>query len=132
MAGLSQNVLNMKFMKGADNKGTEPAQPATYKKVKDSSEWFLPNRGQVQQKMKSAVKVNTVGYGSIASIAAEQEPEVEEKPSKKEPEPKKDSKKEADKFLEDISGKSKKDKKRKAEGQSGKPSKKSKKQKKTT
>ncbi|PVH14133.1 uncharacterized protein CXQ87_002258 [Candidozyma duobushaemuli] len=132
MAGLSQNVLNMKFMKGGDNKTPPSSQPTTYKRVKDPSEWFLPNRGQVQQKIKPAMKVSTVGYGSIASFTAEDsEPEKEEAQDAK-PALKKDKSQEADEFLKDIMGKSKKGKKRKAEKseKSDKPPKKSKKPKK--
>lgn len=128
MAGLSQNVLNMKFMKGSDAKASPANQANTYKKVKDPSEWFLPNRGQVQQRIKTAVKVNSVGYGSIASMTAEDLESKKDDTLEEQPVPKKDPKKEADEFLKDIMGKPKKNKKRKAEKTEGhKPLKKSKK-----
>lgn len=128
MAGLSQNVLNMKFMKGSDAKASPANQPATYKKVKDPSEWFLPNRGQVQQRIKKAVKVNSVGYGSIASMTTEESESKKDDVPEEQPVPKKDPKQEADEFLKDIMGKPKKNKKRKAEKpEGGKPLKKSKK-----
>lgn len=135
MAGLSQNVLNMKFMKGGDNTTPPSSQPITYKRVKDPSEWFLPNRGQVQQKIKPAIKVSTVGYGSIASFTAEDSEGEKEEAQEEKPAPEKDKSQEADEFLKDIMGKSKKGKKRKAEKserseRSDKPQKKSKKQKK--
>ncbi|GBL49434.1 hypothetical protein ACI3LY_000032 [Candidozyma auris] len=130
MGGLSQNVLNMKFMRGSDNKELEKNEPTTYKKVKDTSEWYLPNRGQVQQRLKSAVKVKSVGYGSIASMTAEPKEEEDKKEEQAVPKKvEKDPKAQADEFLQDIMGKPKKDKKRKLDSSAENHSKKKKKKK---
>lgn len=78
MAGLSSNVMNMKFMQRAHEKSQKKETEAEIKKVKDSSEWVLPNRALIQRNLKNAVKVETVGYGSIASMTSqdnEEEPE---------------------------------------------------------
>lgn len=87
MAGLSSNVMNMKFMQRAQEKNLKKEKDAEIKKVKDSSEWVLPNRAAVQRNLKSTVKVQTVGYGSIASMASQdsdEEPEEETTPPKSE------------------------------------------------
>lgn len=84
MAGLSSNVMNMKFMQKAHNKTEEQKKETQIKKVKDSSEWILPNRSIVQQKIKPLVLVQTVGYGSIANIMVKKniKDEEEEKMAK--------------------------------------------------
>lgn len=81
MAGLSSNVMNMKFMQRAQENKKKVEKEAEQKKVKDSSEWVLPNKLTLQKKLKSAVEVQTVGYGSIASMNSAEE--------KKEPAPEK-------------------------------------------
>lgn len=77
MAGLSNNVLNMKFMQRALEKNKKVEKEKEIKKIRDSSEWVLPNRSSVQKHLKTAVNVQTVGYGSIASLTAESEDEAE-------------------------------------------------------
>lgn len=77
MAGLSSNVMNMKFMQNAKD-GLRPEGQDTVKKVKDSSEWLLSNSLAVRSKLKPAIKVKTVGFGSIASLT---NPPEQEKPS---------------------------------------------------
>lgn len=79
MAGLSSNVMNMKFMQKAQQRDQKKAEEVEAKKVKDSSEWVLPNRAAVQRNIKSAVKVQTIGYGSIASITTSKDDEKIEK-----------------------------------------------------
>lgn len=129
MAGLSSNVLNMKFMQKANQKAEDQKKEKQIKKVKDTSEWVLPNRSIVQQRMKPAVLVQTVGYGSIANILKknnEEEKVNDEEKDEKEP-PKaslivcnitkglnisdtntQDPKKDAEKFLNSIMSLSKK------------------------
>lgn len=85
MAGLSSNVMNMKFMQRAQEKTQKTEKEAEAKKVKDSSEWVLPNRESLQKKLKSAVKVQTVGYGSIASMTSPDDESDDKEPT---PEPK--------------------------------------------
>lgn len=79
MAGLSSNVMNMKFMQKAQQRDQKRDEEAKAKKVKDSSEWVLPNRAAVQRNVKNAVKVQTVGYGSIASMTSHDDDENEKK-----------------------------------------------------
>lgn len=131
MAGLSSNVMNMKFMQKAHQKDQKKAEEVEAKKVKDSSEWVLPNRAAVQRNVKNAVKVQTVGYGSIASMTSqENDEENEEKEDVEQPAAEgskvcftrfshrqattnhQDLKEEASKFLDSIMSKSNKEKKR--------------------
>ncbi|SGZ46325.1 CIC11C00000001327 [Sungouiella intermedia] len=86
MAGLSSNVMNMKFMQKAQERDQKRAQEVEIKKVKDSSEWVLPNRAAVQRNVKSAIKVQSVGYGSIASMTAPQDDSETEKEELPKPE----------------------------------------------
>lgn len=81
--GLSSNVMNMKFMQKAQDKSkTDDRQPEG-KKVKDASEWLLPS-GALKQKLKPAVTIKTVGYGSIASLTAkDDDSDSDEKPKPK-------------------------------------------------
>ncbi|GEQ72146.1 hypothetical protein JCM33374_g5832 [Metschnikowia sp. JCM 33374] len=72
MAGLSSNVMNMKFMQKAQDKYKPEDKQPEAKKVKDVSEWSLP-RGAIKQNLKPAVTIKTVGYGSIASLTAKEE-----------------------------------------------------------
>lgn len=73
MAGLSSNVMNMKFMQRAQTKKNEKKNEDAIRKVKDSSEWVLPNKTSLQAKTKPAVQVQTVGYGSIATLMTKKE-----------------------------------------------------------
>lgn len=129
MAGLSSNVMNMKFMQKAQKKAEDLKKDNQVKKVKDTSEWVLPNRSIVQQKIKPAVLVQTVGYGSIANLMTKKNDEEETKSEKSDKEETEaslkvrttthdvihliltniqDPKKEAEKFLNSIMSKSKK------------------------
>lgn len=84
MAGLSSNVMNMKFMQNAKDKKKGEEQQPEVKKVKDVSEWLLPN-GSIKHKLKPAVTIRTVGYGSIASLTAN---EKESESGEENPQPK--------------------------------------------
>lgn len=148
MAGLSSNVMNMKFMQKAQQRDKKKEEEVQAKKVKDSSEWVLPNRAAVQKNVKSAVKVQTIGYGSIASMTTNKDDEKIEKDDDNEL-PKSESSKvcfsnlshvlsttnlqelneQASKFLNSIMSKSSKEKKRngkkrKGEGDDGQKKKK--------
>lgn len=135
MAGLSSNVMNMKFMQKAENRNPAKTEEAPVRKVRDSSEWALPNKQELKQKIHPQVKVSTMGYGSIASLKSQQtlessdEEDPESKPESKEPQPLAEevaetSKKDAEDFLKSIM--SKPSKKRKSKQDSGKVSKKKK------
>lgn len=78
--GLSSNVMNMKFMQKALDKTKFEEQPEG-KKVKDVSEWLLPS-GSIKPKIKPTVTINSVGYGSIASLTAQDEESDSEETSK--------------------------------------------------
>lgn len=73
--GLSSNVMNMKFMKNA---AEAPETPATLK-LRDASEWALPNRDKYTRIKKPTVEV--VGYGSIASLLRLRPAESPEEPT---------------------------------------------------
>lgn len=131
MAGLSSNVLNMKFMQKAQAKKDKQAEEEVIKKVKDSSEWVLPNKTSVERNLKPAMKVQTVGYGSIASltrddVAEKKQPEAElqtetkESRNLSEPDTNDKVKDEASKFLKSIlKSKEKNSKKRRSSGPAG-------------
>ncbi|QBM89185.1 M-phase phosphoprotein 6 [Metschnikowia aff. pulcherrima] len=78
--GLSSNVMNMKFMQKALDKTKSEVQPEG-KKVKDVSEWLIPS-GSIKPKIKPTVTINSVGYGSIASLTAQDEESDSEETSK--------------------------------------------------
>lgn len=82
MAGLSSNVMNMKFMQRAKDKSNEKKKEEDTKKARDASQWVLPGKHRLETKLQPAVTVTTVGYGSIAALTADDEEEksiVEEK-----------------------------------------------------
>ncbi|QFZ28413.1 putative ATP-dependent permease [Clavispora lusitaniae] len=110
MAGLSSNVMNMKFMQRAQTKKNEKKNEDAIRKVKDSSEWVLPNKTSLQAKTKPAVQVQTVGYGSIATLMTKKEEIKEDGKSNDEVsnESIKDPKKEAEVFLQSIMSETKK------------------------
>lgn len=95
---LSKNVMNMKFMQKSLNR-TEPKEKVS--KVKDTSEWSLPNTSNFRNLLKPTILVKSVGYGSIAQMeSAEQEQSEEEStPTKIE---KVSKEEEAQKFLKSI------------------------------
>lgn len=72
MSGLSSRVMNMKFMKSADDnnnivshqKNHPQQQEVNQKKVKDLSEWAVKDSKQILAKNKTN-NVQSVGYGSI-------------------------------------------------------------------
>lgn len=67
MSGLSNRVMNMKFMQKSDEK-TPEKDPDTQKKVKDASEWVLPNSHLLKAKAKPISNVKSIGYASINSF----------------------------------------------------------------
>ncbi|KAM9904285.1 hypothetical protein OXX79_002848 [Metschnikowia pulcherrima] len=113
--GLSSNVMNMKFMQKASDK-TKPEEQPEGKKVKDVSEWSLPS-GSIKPKIKPTVTINSVGYGSIASLTAQDEESDSEETSKPKTTPLPEQsttpeKVEAQAFLSGILDKAQKDKKK--------------------
>lgn len=139
MAGLSSNVMNMKFMQKADNRNPTTQEPLAVKKVRDSSEWFLPNRQELRKKLHPTVKVSTMGYGSIANLRSEKEQELanekeqadklQDEVAESSPATEADKKKDVDDFLLSIMNKPAKKRKSK-ESLSGSSSNKKKKHKK--
>lgn len=83
--GLSNNVMNMKFMQKAQDRKKDDVPKPEGKKVKDTSEWSLP--AGAFKHVKPAVAVRTVGYGSIASLTAEDKESDEEGSSVPETQP---------------------------------------------
>ncbi|EEQ39527.1 predicted protein [Clavispora lusitaniae ATCC 42720] len=73
MAGLSSNVMNMKFMQRAQTKKNEKKNEDAIRKVKDSSEWVLPNKPLYKRKRNLPSKFQTVGYGCIATLMTKNE-----------------------------------------------------------
>lgn len=71
---LSKNVMNMKFMQTSLKR--QEVKEET-RKIKDDSEWTLPNHALIRQSLKPTVLVKSVGYGSIAM--AKQEDDKQEK-----------------------------------------------------
>ncbi|OVF11053.1 hypothetical protein A9F13_01g05060 [Clavispora lusitaniae] len=100
----------MKFMQRAQTKKNEKKNEDAIRKVKDSSEWVLPNKTSLQAKTKPAVQVQTVGYGSIATLMTKKEEIKEDDKSNDESsnESIKDPKKEAEVFLKSIMSETKK------------------------
>ncbi|OBA21712.1 hypothetical protein METBIDRAFT_32181 [Metschnikowia bicuspidata var. bicuspidata NRRL YB-4993] len=114
--GLSSNVMNMKFMQKAQNSKKNDLHELETKKIRDLSEWLLPS-GTVKPKIKPAVTVRTVGYGSIASLTAKENdaisndnPKSQTAPPSNEPE--KTRKDDAQTLLNEILDKAQKDQKR--------------------
>lgn len=119
---LSKNVMNMKFMQTALSRA-EVKETTT--KVKDKSEWFLPNTRNVRNLLKPTIQVKSVGYGSIAQIESDALEESEEESTTAEKE-KETTEDEAQEFLKSIE---KGKKKRKREDGDAKKKKKQKKKK---
>lgn len=70
--GFSSRVLNMKFMRSANDSESVKEENET-KKLHDLSEWVLPNLSEkTKLKLASKPKVKKVGYSSI--LAADEEP----------------------------------------------------------
>lgn len=77
MGNLSNRVMNMKFMRKADTENEAIEQEEEQKKIKDMSEWVLPNSSKIIAKNKPSNIVQSVGYVSINSFAGEDKDEVE-------------------------------------------------------
>lgn len=102
--GLSKNVMNLKFMQRTLGQ-SDPKEEK--KKLNDTSEWSLPNRGAIRNSLKPAVLIKYVGYGSIAMVEAPKQEEqkgVNVKDEKKKP-----AEEEAQDFLKKIRKKRKKE-----------------------
>lgn len=129
MAGLSSNVMNMKFMQKAQKSAESQNKENEVKKVKDNSEWALSDRSTIHQKIKPTILVLTVGYGSIADIMikknnTQENEEITKKSEETRPKPPlkvrtdmkeytsdiniQDPKADAEKFLKDVMSLSKK------------------------
>lgn len=67
--------MNMKFMKNASD---APETPETLK-LRDASEWALPNRDKYTRIKKPTIEI--VGYGSIASLLRLRPAETLEEPA---------------------------------------------------
>lgn len=58
----------MKFMQKSDEKPQEKDSVGGQKKVKDTSEWVLPNSNNLKAKAKPISNVQSIGYASINSF----------------------------------------------------------------
>lgn len=68
MSGLSNRVMNMKFMQKADAMVETKKTEEKEKKIKDLSEWVLPNSSQLLKNRKDNT-VKNIGYTSINSFS---------------------------------------------------------------
>ncbi|VEU22108.1 DEKNAAC103116 [Brettanomyces naardenensis] len=67
--GLSSRVLEMKFMQVAGEREGREKKEEQKKKLRDLSEWKLPNADSVVDRIRHRKqKIETVGYSSIGSI----------------------------------------------------------------
>ncbi|RCK62575.1 hypothetical protein Cantr_08858 [Candida viswanathii] len=64
---LSNRVMNMKFMKKAEDTKISKQRQEEQQKVHDLSEWILPNLDKLLRLAALKPKIETVGYGSIMS-----------------------------------------------------------------
>lgn len=85
MSGLSSRVMNMKFMQPESGSNSKSPEPHNQAKVKDASEWGLPNSSKIKAKLKSNRVVESVGYSGINSFGRESfakgdEPELDSTP----------------------------------------------------
>lgn len=115
---LSKNVMNMKFMQKALDRKEKTEE---VKKLKDSSEWSLPTTHLIRKSLKPAVKVTTIGYGSINMVQEESEEKPEQEVQK--PEKVVSKEEEASAFLKSIE----KNQKKRKNGEGGEKNKKKKK-----
>lgn len=68
MSGLSSRVMNMKFMRSANDKKTEDVESKA--KVIDNSEWSLKDFDKIMATNKTPT-IASVGYGNINSFNEE-------------------------------------------------------------
>lgn len=69
MGGLSDRVMNMKFMKKTDVNKESDIKEDQLKKIKDTSEWVLPNASKLRSRNQGSNVVESIGYASINSFA---------------------------------------------------------------
>lgn len=62
---LSNRVMNMKFMKKAEDTKISKQKQEDQKKIHDLSEWILPNLDKLLKLASMKPKIEIVGYGSI-------------------------------------------------------------------
>ncbi|KAK6892124.1 hypothetical protein K6H09_003827 [Candida tropicalis] len=65
--GLSNRVMNMKFMKKAEDNQISKQRKEEQKKIHDLSEWIMPNSDKLLKLASMKPKIETVGYGNIMS-----------------------------------------------------------------
>lgn len=70
MGGLSDRVMNMKFMKKTEVNKESDIKEDQLKKIKDTSEWVLPNASKLRSRNQGSNVVESIGYASINSFAA--------------------------------------------------------------
>lgn len=69
MSGLSSRVMTMKFMQKADLADENQQEEEKKLKIKDLSEWVLPNSNQVLKRaLQKSNVIQSVGYGSINQL----------------------------------------------------------------
>lgn len=75
MSGLSSRVMNMKFMNSSDKSSKQKGQQDQLKKVKDGSEWILPNASKIKSRANGNYinSLDSIGYSGINSFEDRQD-----------------------------------------------------------
>lgn len=68
MGNLSDRVMNMKFMRKTDVDNESVNKDDQQKKIKDTSEWVLPNSSNIRARNQLPNVVQSIGYASINSF----------------------------------------------------------------
>lgn len=72
MSGLSSRVMTMKFMQKADMDNEAKLEEENKMKIKDLSEWVLPDSKMIQHRARANAKqIHSIGYASIAELDTE-------------------------------------------------------------
>lgn len=75
MSSLSDRVMNMKFMRKTDGDKEDNNKAEQQKKIKDMSEWVLPNSTKIIAKNQSSNVIQSIGYASINSFSMDEKDE---------------------------------------------------------
>ncbi|CDK27735.1 unnamed protein product [Kuraishia capsulata CBS 1993] len=74
-SGMSQRVMNMKFMRTAESSSARSQAEETENKLKDSSEWKLPANRTIQVQKPASRNFESVGYASLNALANDDDDE---------------------------------------------------------
>lgn len=75
MSNLSDRVMNMKFMRKTDGDKEDNNKEEQQKKIKDMSEWVLPNYTKLIAKSEASNVIQSIGYASINSFSMDEKEE---------------------------------------------------------